>query len=64
MCFYSCLSYYVTVLEKRDHLAAKTIFRLLQCYLNIQNYAQILVGCLPLFAYTEKRVLPLSGPFS
>ena len=32
--------------------------------LNIRNYAQTLVECLPLFAYTEKRVLPRSGPFS
>ena len=32
--------------------------------LNIRNYAQTLVKCLPLFAYTEKRVLPRSGPFS
>ena len=31
---------------------------------NIRNYAQTLVECLPLFAYTEKRVLPRSGPFS
>ena len=29
--------------------------------LNIRNYAQTLVECLPLF---EKRVLPRSGPFS
>ena len=32
--------------------------------LNIRNYAQTLVKCLPLFAYTEKSVLPRSGPFS
>ena len=32
--------------------------------LNIRNYVQPLVECLPLFAYTEKRVLPRSGPFS
>ena len=32
--------------------------------LNIWNYAQTLVECLPLLAYTEKRVLPRSGPFS
>ena len=32
--------------------------------LNIRNYAQTLVECLPLFAYTEKRGLPRSGPFS
>ena len=32
--------------------------------LNIRNYAQTLVECLPLLAYTEKRVLPRSGPFS
>ena len=32
--------------------------------LNIRNYVRTLVECLPLFAYTEKRVLPRSGPFS
>ena len=32
--------------------------------LNIWNYVQNLVECLPLFACTEKRVLPWSGPFS
>ena len=32
--------------------------------LNIWNYVQTLVECLPLFACTEKRVLPQTGPFS
>ena len=32
--------------------------------LNIRNYVQTLVECLPLFACTEKIVLLQSGPFS
>ena len=78
---------YVTVLEKRDHLATnicyacyleegtvsfkmvfrarKTDFQVLRYInLNIRKYVQTLVECLPLFACTEKRVLPRSGPFS
>ena len=38
----------------------------IQRYINlsIRNYVQTLVEWLPLFACTEKNVLPRSGPFS